>query len=199
MDEAFLSWRTNIILAALVVGLFAYIGFFESKKLGSDDYKGRHDRVLAGFAEEKVIRIAIRPAAGDAIELVRGSDEEHPWTITRPEEAIADADVVRAFLDIWEYGNALRRLQDVAPSELTSFGLEPPSAAIELYFLDGSRTEIRLGKGDTVAAGRYLIALPNPDVVVVDHSVSEAFDRKVDNFRFKSEDLDTLKIQDAGS
>ncbi len=192
-----MSWRANAVLAALILAVVAYIGLVERKQLGTDAYKGRQGRVLAGFDQEKVTNVHISPSTGETIKLTRQPGDEPSWQITAPEQAVADADVVGSYLDVWEYGIALRRLLEVAPSELPDFGLEPPTASVALELLDGTRLEIRLGNKDLVSAGYYLTVLPGSEVMVVDHSVQEAFSRNVEDFRFKEEDLDTLQL-DAG-
>lgn len=193
-----MSWRANAVLAGLVLALIAYIGLVERKQLGSDAYKGRRNRVLAGFDQDKVTTVRIRPSAGESIVLTREPGDEPSWRITSPEPSVADADVVESYLDVWEFGIALRRLHDVAPSELPNFGLEPPTASVDLELLDGSQLQIRLGHKDPVSAGYYLTVLPGSEVLVIDHSVQEAFSRDVGAFRFKEEDLDTLQLPDAG-
>lgn len=199
MVEAVLSWRLNIALGLIVALLAGYIWFYERKQLGSAAYEGRGGRILVGFDKDHVESIIIRPKAGETIELVRRvKDEEVSWALKQPKESKADVDVVDAYLANWEFGIALRRLRDVSPGELPQFGLDPPEARVQLGFIDGTTVELRLGAPDPVSAGRYLVAAPATDVVVVDHSMVDAFGQPVDDFVYQEQDLDSLVIDDAG-
>ena len=138
--------KSTIALLVVLIGLVAYIYFVDSKKpaSGAAETKAKAFTVDADQIEE----IQIKPASGDASRVQKTNGT---WQLTEPEKAEADQGQVSnaatslATLEI-------NRVVDDNPSDLSQYGLNPPTAEIA-FRAKGQKDTHQLLLGEKTTTG----------------------------------------------
>jgi Domain of unknown function (DUF4340) len=187
--------RTLLILAVLVVGLAAFIRFYERDLPSSDERAQRAKKVL-DLKKDQVTRLRLE-AGGSTVVLERQPPPARPakagksaaggpapaaaettpaealqapeWRITRPLSARADGAAIERLLDSLADLQKTRTLERVAPAAV---GLDKPRAAVGLT-VAGQRGETVLEVGAAVPTGGETIAAiaGRPEAYVISDSL----------------------------
>lgn len=163
--------RTLLILLAVVLGLGAFIWFYERELPSSEEREALGKRVLS-FKKEEVTGLTLESSKG-TVRLERqalaekaatkeeegedgeGEEEAEPlaeWRIVRPLQARADTFAVDQLLNSIAGLEKTRTLEDVKPAAV---GLDKPRATVRLKTEDGEKV-LRLGA--EVPPGGSLVA-----------------------------------------
>src|SRR5262249_748615 len=88
-----MNWRTTLILAAIVLPVFAYLRFFEMKQPGTEETKRQANNVV-NFDRRKIDGVIIQN--GDEKIELRGRDNK--WRLETPIKDQADVALVENLL-----------------------------------------------------------------------------------------------------
>src|SRR5215204_4857870 len=145
--------RTLLILLIVVVGLGAFIWFYERDLPSSTEREELGKKILpvekqdvTGVSIESsggTVRLERQPAAAKEKGGKEAEDEapEADWRIVQPLQARADAFAVDQFLGSIDDLEKIRTLEDVKPAAV---GLDKPRATVRLKTADGEKV-LKLG------------------------------------------------------
>lgn len=186
--------RTLLILSLIVLGLGAFIWFWEREQPGSEKRAELERRVLPGLVQKEVTAIEIAAAQG-AVRLERepapakpkdhekededAAEEPAVWRIVRPLTARADSYAVERLLTAVTELEKTRTLEDPDPKEV---GLDQPRATIRLVSGEKAQT-LRLG-AKVPTEPSLIAALEGAEPAwVVSDSILTEIDRKPGDWR----------------
>lgn len=173
-----------IALAAVAIGLFAFIVLYERHTLSTGEVSEARHQLLDRFVRARVDRIEItRP--DDAVVLERHREDDDLlgiWRVEEPFSALADEDVISSLLGAVQYAAARRTLEGVSDADRARFGLDAPPV-IARFRVANEWIELRFGAQDPTETGLYMAE--GDKVHVVGRDVFEALDRGPDHFRSK--------------
>ena len=138
--------RTLAVLLALVVGLGAFIWFYEREQPGSEEREALARRVL-GVEREQVARLELHAGERSVVlERTRreGVDgvEQDEWRLRRPLDFAADYWQVDGLVRTLAELERVRQLEEFVPADV---GLDPPRGRIVVELEGGGRKELRVG------------------------------------------------------
>jgi hypothetical protein len=189
--------RTLLVLLVIVLGLGAFIWFYERELPSSEKRAEREKRVLADVEKEDVAAVTLQGEKGTVrLERVEGpkpvkeekedgeeaEEEETPeveWRIVQPLEARADTFAVDRFLDAVITLEKTRTIED---ADRKAVGLDKPRATVRLATEEGEKV-LQLGAG--VPTGGSLIAgvEGRDDAYVVSDSILFELDKDPGEWR----------------
>jgi hypothetical protein len=140
--------RTLLVLLVVVLGLGAFIWFYE-RELPSSEERTEQEKKALVLKKDEVDAVTLQSDAGTVrLEKVakkevakkEGDEEETApaaeWRITQPMKARADAMAVEGLLDAISALDKVRTLEDVKPGEV---GLDRPRATVRVKTADGEK------------------------------------------------------------
>jgi Domain of unknown function (DUF4340) len=192
--------RTLLILLALVLGLGAFIWFYERELPSSEERAANAKKVLA-LEKEDVEKVTIQAPSGrvvlervgevkDEKDKKDDKDEEGTeelgqpaaeWRIVQPLQAHADAFAVDGMLDSLA---GLEKSRTIEGADPKATGLDKPRATVRLATKDGEKV---LKLGAAVPTGGELIAAleGSKDAYVVSDTVFSQIDKEPGSWRDK--------------
>ncbi len=176
--------NTNIVLALIAGGLFAYITLYERHTLTSGELTETQNQLLQRFVRSRVDRVEV-DRGDEQMVLVRTRDEDDllgTWNLQAPVEALADDDAVGSLLSAVQYASARRTLQEVSAEDLARYGLDAPQVSAR-FTVANEVIAVAFGERDPTETGIYMQAGDNVHVVGID--VFEAFDHDAGHYRSK--------------
>ncbi|HEX2464711.1 MAG TPA: DUF4340 domain-containing protein, partial [Thermoanaerobaculia bacterium] len=193
--------RTLLVLLALVVGLGAFVWFYEREQPGSEEREKLAKRVL-GVEREDVARLELH--AGDRVtELVRthqandqaaadespkdagappakSGDDQDRWRLRRPIDFAADYWQVDALVRTLAELDSARKLDEYDPKEV---GLDSPRGRIVVELTDGKKKELLIGS-EVPGSGNLIVAVEGePGASVVAGSLWESVEKEAAAWR----------------
>jgi hypothetical protein len=188
--------RTLLVLLVVVLGLGAFIWFYE-RKLPSSDERADLAKKAVPVKKEEVEAVTLESAAGTVVleRFEEGKDEkvakdskddegaegqpESEWRLSRPMQARADAFAVDGLLDALTGLEKTRTIEEV---DRAATGLDKPRATVRLRTADGE-TVLRLGA--EVPTGGSLIAAVDGrgGAYVVSDTILSQIDREPGSWR----------------
>lgn len=184
--------RTLLILLAVVLGLGAFIWFYERDLPSSAEREELGKRVLP-VEKEEVTAVTLetskgavhmeRQAAKKAEKAAEGEEEAEPaaeWRIVRPLQARADTFAIDRLLDSLNGLEKTRTVEDVQPAAV---GLDKPRATIRLK-TEGGEKVLKLG-AEVPPGGSLIAGLGGEDktAYVVSDSILAEVDREPGDWR----------------
>ena len=218
--------RTLLVLLALVVGIGAFVWFFEREQPGSEEREKLANRVL-GVEREDVVGLVL--TAGDrTVELVRthqGADESEDGAAEDaaagdvggalgdlPAPAVAAADDQDEWrlrrpidfpADYWQVDALVRTLAELARTrELTDYdakevGLDPPRGRVVVELEGGEKKELLIGS-EVPGSGNLIVAVEGePGASVVAGSLWESLEKE--GAAWRDQDLFAPEREDIAS
>src|SRR5207302_941046 len=189
-----MNWKTTLILAVVVLGVFAYLRFFEMKQPSTEEARRQAQNVV-NFDRSKVDGIIIQN--GDQkIEIRR---RENKWRLETPIKDQADGALVENLLsdlETWQKeGTIPAKDIDTDKSKLTEYGLNNPKLKLKLLGRD-KPPEILFGK-DAALEGRMYVRFQNSkETFLATQSVKKDIDKKPEEFRDrKLADVTTAQVR----
>jgi Domain of unknown function (DUF4340) len=178
-----MNWRTTLVLAVIVVGIGAYVKFFESN-VPSTAEAARQAKNVVNLEQEKIDGIVIQN--GDDKIDIRKRDSK--WRLEAPMKDQADSALVSGILSAlenWQKDTTISAKEiDADKNKLNEFGLNKPKLRLKL-FGPGAPPEIWFGK-DAALEGKMYVRFENSkETYVATQEVRKAIEKKPDDFRDK--------------
>jgi hypothetical protein len=174
--------RTLAILSLLVLGLAAFVWFYERDLPGTDERAEQGKKLLGGLQPEAVVALTLtqdgqevrlekeEPAAAETGGDGAAEDPlpgEEQWWLRAPLEARADREAVSQLLGVLTRLEKRRTLEDLSRQEA---GLDPLQATLTLETAQGKRV-VEVG-GEVAVAGDRMVAVAGERGI---HVVTGAF------------------------
>src|SRR6266545_4938949 len=189
-----MNWRTTLILAVVVLAVFAYLRFFEMKQPSTEEARRQAQNVV-NFDRNKIDGIVIQNG-DEKIEIRR---HDNKWRLETPFKDQADGALVENLLsdlETWQKeGTIPAKDLDADKSKLNEYGLNRPK--LKLKFIGPDRPpEILFGK-DAALEGRMYVRFENSkETFLAKQSVKKDIDKKAEEFRDKKlTDLTTAQVR----
>src|SRR6266487_800429 len=126
-----MNWRTTIVLAAIAMGVFVYLKFFELKQPGTGEARRQAQNVV-NFDRDKIDGIVILNG-DEKIELRR---RDNRWRLETPIKDQADSFLIENLLsDLgnWQKEGTISAKEiDADKSKLSEYGLNKPRLRLKL-------------------------------------------------------------------
>ena len=189
-----MNWRTTLVLAVVVLGVFAYLRFFEMKQPSTEEARRQAQNVV-NFDRNKIDGLIIQNG-DEKIEIRR---HDNKWRLETPFKDQADGALVENLLsdlETWQKeGTIPAKDIDADKSKLNEYGLNRPKLKLKLLGSDRP-PEILFGK-DAALEGRMYVRFENSkETFVAKQSVKKDIDKKAEEFRDrKLTDLTTAQVR----
>ena len=189
-----MNWRTTLILAVVVLAVFAYLRFFELKQPSTGEARRQAQNVV-NFDRNKIDGVVIQNG-DEKIEIRR---HDNKWRLETPFKDQADGALVENLLsdlETWpKEGTIPAKDIDADKSKLNEYGLNRPKLKLKLIGSDRP-PEILFGK-DAALEGRMYIRFENSkETFLAKQSVKKDIDKKAEEFRDKKlTDLTTAQVR----
>ena len=189
-----MNWKTTLILAVVVLGVFAYLRFFEMKQPSTGEARRQAQNVV-NFDRNKIDGVVIQN--GDEKVEIRRHDNK--WRLETPFKDQADGALVENLLsdlESWQKEGIIPAKDiDADKSKLNEYGLNRPKLKLKLIGSDRP-PEILFGK-DAALEGRMYIRFENSkETFLAKQSVKKDIDKKAEEFRDKKlTDLTTAQVR----
>jgi hypothetical protein len=189
-----MNWRTTLILAVVVLAVFAYLRFFEMKQPSTEEARRQAQNVV-NFDRGKIDGIIIQNG-DEKIEIRR---RDNKWRLETPIKDQADAALVENLLsdlETWQKeGTIPAKDIEADKSKLNEYGLNRPKLKLKLIGSDRP-PEILFGK-DAALEGRMYVRFDNSkETFLAKQSVKKDIDKKAEEFRDKKlTDLATAQVR----
>lgn len=182
--------RTLVILLLVVVGLLAFIWYYE-RDLPSSEERAEQAKLLFRFDQEEVVKLEIEQGEKRVVlerqvpEVAEGEGEEasetgrEQWRLTQPLTARADSALVDGLLGALTSMEQERALTDMTPAEA---GLEEPRARMRMY-LEAEVEELVIGS-EVPASSNMIVGVEGKDgFFVVADGIWSQLDREPGEWR----------------
>lgn len=191
--------RTLLILLVLVLGLGAFIAFYERKLPSSDERSAEAKKVFAGLKKEDVSAVGLQWTGHDVrLERVAAAKPSKPkeetqpeatetappadeWKLVRPLAARADSTAVAGLLETLLNLEQSRVLESYDAKEV---GLDHPQATIRLKTADGEKV-LRVGSAIPTAGSMVVAFEGEKQAYVVADSLLSGIQRDPGEWRDK--------------
>ena len=189
-----MNWRTTLILAVVVLGVFAYLRFFEMKQPSTEEARRQAQNVV-NFDRSKVDGIIIQNG-DEKIEIRR---RDNKWRLETPIKDQADGALVENLLsdlESWQKEGIIPAKDiEADKSKLNEYGLNRPKLKLKLMGPDRP-PEILFGK-DAALEGRMYVRFENSkETFLARQSVKKDIDKKAEDFRDKKlTDVATAQVR----
>src|SRR6266581_6627319 len=188
-----MNWRTTIVLAAIALGVFVYLKFFELKQPGTEEARRQAQNVV-NFDRDKIDGIVILNG-DEKIELRR---RDNRWRLETPIKDQADIFLIENLLsDLgnWQKEGTISAKEiDADKSKLSEYGLNKPRLRLKLLGPD-KPPAILFGKDAALEGKMYVRFEDSKETYLAGQSVKKDIDKKPEEFRDrKLTDLITAQV-----
>src|SRR5437879_6875384 len=176
-----MNWRTTLVLAALTLGVFAYLRFVEMKQPSTEEAKRQAQNVVK-FDRNKINGIVIQNG-DEKIEMRR---RDNRWRLETPIKDQTDSSLIENLLsdlENWQRDGTISAKEiEADKNKLTEYGLNKPKLRLKLIGQDRP-PEILFGK-DAALEGKMYVRFENSkETFVAGQSVKKDIDKKPEQFR----------------
>ena len=188
-----MNWKTTIVLAAIALGDFVYLRFFELKQPSTEEAR-RQAQNIVNFDRDKIDGIVILNG-DEKIELRR---RDNRWRLETPIKDQADNSLIDNLLsDLgnWQKEGTISAKEiDADKSKLAEYGLNRPKLRLKLLGQD-KPPAILFGK-DAALEGKMYVRFENSkETYLAGQSIKKDIDKKPEEFRDrKLTDLTTAQV-----
>ena len=188
-----MNWKTTVALAAIALGVFVYLRFFELKRPGTEEARRQAQNVV-NFDRDKIDGIVILNG-DEKIELRR---RDNRWRLETPIKDQADSSLIDNLLrDLgnWQKEGTISAKEiDADKSKLNEYGLNKPKLRLKLIGQD-KPAPILFGK-DAALEGKMYVRFENSkETYLAGQSIKKDIDKKPEEFRDrKLTDLITAQV-----
>src|SRR6266436_9120498 len=189
-----MNWRTTLVLAAITLGVLAYLRFVEMKQPSTEEAKRQVQNVV-NFERTKITGIVIQNG-DEKIEMRRGDNR---WRLETPIKDQADNSLIENLLsdlENWQKDGTISAKEvEADKSKLNEYGLNKPKLKLKLIGQDRP-PEILFGK-DAALDGRMYVRFDNSkETFLAGQSVKKDIDKKPEEFRDrKLTDLSNAQVR----
>src|SRR6266496_1344679 len=176
-----MNWRTTLVLAAIALGVLAYLKFFEMKQPSTGEAKRQAQNVV-NFDRNKISGIVIQNG-DEKIEMQRRGNR---WRLEAPIKDQADSAVIESLLsdlENWQKDGTISAKEiETDKSKLNEYGVNRPKLRLKLIGQDRP-PEIFFGK-DAALEGKMYVRFENSkETFLAGQSVKKDIDKKSEEFR----------------
>ncbi len=188
-----MNWRTTLVLAAITLGVLAYLRFVEMKQPSTEEAKRQAQNVVT-FDRNKINGIVIQNG-DEKIEMRR---RDNRWRLETPIKDQADNSLIENLLsdlENWQKDGTISAKEvEADKSKLNEYGLNKPKLRLKLIGQDRP-PEILFGK-DAALEGKMYVRFENSkETFLAGQSVRKDIDKKPEEFRDrKLTDLITAQV-----
>src|SRR5438876_6445582 len=188
-----MNWRTTLVLAAITLGVLAYLRFVEMKQPSTEEAKRQAQNVVT-FDRNKINGIVIQN--GDEKVEMRRSDNR--WRLETPIKDQADNSLIENLLsdlENWQKDGTISAKEvDADKTKLNEYGLHKAKLRLKLIGQDRP-PELLFGK-DAALEGKMYVRFENSkETFLAGQSVRKDIDKKPEEFRDrKLTDLITAQV-----
>ena len=188
-----MNWKTTVALAAIALGVFVYLRFFELKRPGTEEARRQAQNVV-NFDRDKIDGIVIQNR-DEKIELRR---RDNRWRLETPIKDLADSSLIDNLLgDLgkWQKDATISAKEiDADKSKLNEYGLNKPKIRLKLLGQD-KPPAILFGKDAALEGKMYVRFEDSKEVYLAGQSIKKDIDKKPEEFRDrKLTDLITAQV-----
>jgi hypothetical protein len=184
-----MSNRSLVILAALVLGLGAFIWFYERHQPKTDERATMAKKIFPGIDANGVRTFAVRTSEG-AFAFER--DGGGGWTMTAPLRSDADSAAVDGALSaVLE----LEKDRTMGPDEVdpATYELDAPEITVDFEDEDGVAYTLAVG-AETPLGAKRAVSTGGPDVILTSSWFTSSLEKERDDWR--SRDLCQVNFND---
>ena len=176
-----MNWRTTLVLAAIVLGVLAYLKFFEVKQPSTGEAKRQAQNVV-NFDRNKISSIVIQNG-DEKIEMQR---RDNKWRLEAPIKDQADSSLIESLLsdlENWQKDGTISAKEiETDQSKLNEYGVNRPKLRLKLIGQDRPPA-ILFGK-DAALEGKMYVRFENSkETFLAGQSVKKDIDKKSEEFR----------------
>ena len=188
-----MNWRTTLVLAAITLGVLAYLRFVEMKQPSTEEAKRQAQNVVT-FDRNKINGIVIQNG-DEKIEMRR---RDNRWRLETPIKDQADNSLIENLLsdlENWQKDGTISAKEvEADKSKLNEYGLNKPKLRLKLIGQDRP-PELLFGK-DAALEGKMYVRFENSkETFLAGQSVRKDIDKKPEEFRDrKLTDLITAQV-----
>src|SRR6266513_3051337 len=188
-----MNWRTTLVLAAIALGVLAYLRFFEMKQPSTGEAKRQAQNVV-NFDRNKISGIVIQNG-DEKIEMQR---RDNRWRLEAPIKDQADSSLIESLLsdlENWQKDDTISAKEiETDQGKLNEYGVNRPKLRLKLIGQDRP-PEILFGK-DAALEGKMYVRFENSkETFLAGQSVRKDIDKKPEEFRDrKLTDLITAQV-----
>jgi hypothetical protein len=190
------SFRSLLVLVALLGGVVAYLYFVDAKK-PLEEATPDKPKVFAGVDADKIDQLKISTIAGGVAELQKTADG---WKLTSPTPARgADAEITSVTSNLASV--TMDRVVDEAPASLGDFGLKEPVAEVSFKQKgDKDFRTLQIGSKTATGSDMYAKVAGDKKVFLIAGYLESTFNRPPFDLRdkkvmnFDREKVDRLEI-----
>src|SRR6266566_4196839 len=188
-----MNWRTTLVLAAIALGVLAYLKFFEMKQPSTGEAKRQAQNVV-NFDRNKISGIVIQNG-DEKIEMQRRGNR---WRLEAPIKDQADSSLIESLLsdlENWQKDGTISAKEiETDQSKLNEYGVNRPKLRLKLIG-QGRPPAILFGK-DAALEGKMYVRFENSkETFLAGQSVKKDIDKKSEEFRDrKLTDLITAQV-----
>src|SRR5436190_3546912 len=188
-----MNWRNTLILAVIVLAVFAYFKFFEIKR-PTTEQAARQAQNVVNFDRSKIDGIVIQN--GDQQIEIRRRDNK--WRLETPIKDEADGalvDKLLSDLESWQKEGTIPAKEiDFDRSKLAEYGLNNPKLKLKLLGHD-KPPEIFFGKDAALEGKMYVRFQNSKQTFLASQLVKKDIDKQPEEFRDKKlTDLTTAQV-----
>ena len=188
-----MNWKTTVALAAIALGVFVYLRFFELKQPGTEEARRQAQNVV-NFDRDKIDGIVIQNR-DEKIELRR---RDNRWRLETPIKDLADSSLIDNLLrDLgnWQKDATISAKEiDADKGKLNEYGLNKPKLRLKLLGQD-KPPAILFGKDAALEGKMYVRFEDSKEVYLAGQSIKKDIDKKPEEFRDrKLTDLITAQV-----
>src|SRR5438093_8391059 len=188
-----MNWRTTVVLAAIALGVFVYLKFFELKHPGTEEAR-RQGQNVVNFDRDKIDGIVIQDG-DEKIELRR---RDNRWRLETPIKDQADSSLIDNLLSdlgSWQKEGTISAKEiDADRSKLSEYGLNRPKLRLKLLGPD-KPPAILFGKEAALEGKMYVRFENSKETYLAGQSIKKDIDKKPEDFRDrKLTDLITARV-----
>src|SRR5437667_3089034 len=176
-----MNWRTTLVLAAITLGVLAYLRFVEMKQPSTEEAKRQAQNVVT-FDRNKINGIVIQNG-DEKIEMRR---RDNRWRLETPIKDQTDSSLIENLLsdlENWQRDGTISAKEiEADKNKLTEYGLNKPKLRLKLIGQDRT-PEILFGK-DAALEGKMYVRFENSkETFLAGQSVRKDIDKKPEEFR----------------
>lgn len=187
----------QLLISALVLAGLGGAIWWSNKQ--EDAKKGQPDSkagpTILALNEDDIRGVEVQRKGESPTVLVR--DEAGKWTMTAPEKIAADMQVLTGITaGVRSVGS--ERVVDEKPSQLESYGLQPPAVSLKLTMKDGKTHTLRVGEQTPDKSGAYAMLDGDPKLYTIAAYSRDAYSKSAMDLREKRlMSFDTNKVSKA--
>ncbi len=164
-----MRFKATLLLALVFAGLGLYLFLVEFPQERKKEAQAEKASRVFSFSSKEVSGLVVRYPNTDEISLTKGGDGK--WRMTRPIETPASRTLINKIIGLTDSLEFKRVVQE-KPSDLRSFGLDPPQILISLKFPDHEE-QLLIGDDAPASSAYYIKKGQESRILLVDHQMGD--------------------------